>query len=324
MFGISSPAIGATMRLKDRVEMLIRHGLMALLMVAMLPVVMPAPTEAAEQVSALASPPPLALRAPRSLSRHEEAALQPMDHFRECEHCPEISVIPRGTFVMGASATEAGSTPDERPQHEVTIERFGVGQSPITVEQWNACVAASGCSYRPSEEATNGQMPVGNLSWDDAEEYVQWLSHLTGRPYRLLSEAEREYVTRAGTTTAFWWGDSTSPPSATGVVLPESPEPNAMQETALVQSGSPGPNPWGLREVHGGTYDWVEDCWHENYEGAPSDGSAWISEDCRGHVLRGGAIGRSPQTRRSAARLWFGPLNRLQYMGVRVARVLVQ
>jgi formylglycine-generating enzyme required for sulfatase activity len=259
---------------------------------------------------------PLALRLPKSLSRNEEAALKPVDRFRECEDCPEMIVVSGGKFVMGASASEPGSTSDERPQHEVTVQGFGVGQFPVTNSEWMACVVARGCSYRPDRVAIqDGRRGVGNILWEDAKEYVQWLSRKTGRPYRLLSEAEREYVTRAGTTTAFWWGDSTDPPEATNL---RSAGMNSTLPTAFAATPFTA-NPWGLYEVHGSTYDWVEDCWHANYQGAPVDGSAWITDDCSEHVLRGGAASRTAQTRRSAARLWFGSPNRLLYMGVRVA-----
>jgi formylglycine-generating enzyme required for sulfatase activity len=264
---------------------------------------------------------PLALRLSKPLSRNEEAALKPVDRFRECEDCPKMVVVSGGTFVMGASANEPGSTSDERPQHEVTVQGFGVGQFPVTNSEWMACVAARGCSYRPnSDMIDDARQAVGNILWDDANEYVQWLSRKTGRPYRLLSEAEREYVTRAGTTTAFWWGDSANPP---GDIHPRSAGMSFAQTTAFAAMPFSA-NPWELYEVHGSTYDWVEDCWHPNYQGAPADGSAWITDDCSGHVLRGGAASRSAQTRRSAARIWFGSPNRLLYMGVRVARSLAQ
>jgi formylglycine-generating enzyme required for sulfatase activity len=136
-----------------------------------------------------------------------------------------------------------------------------------------------------------------------------------------LSEAEREYVTRAGTTTAFWWGYGADPH------LADARAANLVADVgiALVSAISATPssaNPFGLYEVHGGVYDWVEDCRHDNYVGAPNDGSAWITADCWGHVLRGGAASRALQTRRSAARAWFGPPNRMSYMSLRVARTL--
>ncbi len=157
------------------------------------------------------------------------------------------------------------------------------------------------------------------------------LSQITGKPYRLLSEAEREYVTRAGTTTAFWWDESFTPGRANynrnssdpfGPTSIDVRQPIVVPMTIPVHSLAP--NPWGLYHVHGNVYDWVEDCWHDNYAGAPSDGSGWIGENCNGHVLRGGSFGGSPHTLRSAARSWSAAPNRLIDMSVRVARTLVQ
>ena len=270
------------------------------------------------------------LRFARPLSRNEEIALRPMDRFKECEHCPEMVVVSAGQFIMGAIESETASTPDERPQHRVNFAQpFSVGRFPVTLSEWDACVAAKGCSYRTSDQNWgHGTQPVINILWDDAKEYVAWLSRTTGRTYRLLSESEREYVARAGTTTAYWWGDSFEPTlancadgnpalfSASAGDL----QPIARARTLPVQSFAP--NPWGLYQVHGNVYDWVEDCWNENYHGAPSDGSAWMSGNCNGHVLRGGAFSRNAQTARSAARIWSGSSNRIVYMSVRVARTL--
>jgi formylglycine-generating enzyme required for sulfatase activity len=267
------------------------------------------------------------LRFTQRLSRNEEMAIRPMDHFKECEYCPEMVVVPAGQFVMGAMEIEAGSTPDERPQHTVNFAQpFGVGRFPVTLSEWDACAAARGCSYRPSDQGWGrGTQPVINVLWDDAKEYVAWLSRTTGRRYRLLSESEREYVARAGTRTAYWWGDQFEPARANSdpgdrLLLSASTGDTARPRTVPVQSF--GPNPWGLYQVHGNVYDWVEDCWHDNYDGAPSDGSAWVSANCNRHVLRGGAFSRNMQTARSAARIWSGSANRIVYMSVRVARTL--
>jgi formylglycine-generating enzyme required for sulfatase activity len=271
------------------------------------------------------------LRFARQLSRKEELALRPLDHFRECESCPEMIVVPVGEFTMGAMDGETGSTPDERPQHRVNFaQAFSAGRFPVTLSEWDACVAAKGCSYRPSGQgARRGRQPVVNILWDDAREYVAWLSRTTGRTYRLLSESEREYLARAGTTTAYWWGDAFDPMQASSAAgspmllsasISDLPQPIARTETLPVESFAP--NPWGFYQVHGNVYDWVEDCWNETYDGAPSDGSAWISGNCNGHVLRGGAFSRNAKTARSAARIWSGASNRIIYMSVRVARTL--
>jgi formylglycine-generating enzyme required for sulfatase activity len=269
------------------------------------------------------------LRFALPLSRNEEIALRPMDRFKECEHCPEMVAVPAGQFIMGARDGEPGSTPDERPQHKVDFAQpFSVGRFPVTFNEWDACVAARGCSYRPSDQRWGrGRQPVINILWDDAKEYVAWLSRTTGRTYRLLSESEREYVARAGTTTVYWWGDSFEPAQANCALGNRELSPvstndlqQPLERPLPVQSFAP--NPWGLYQVHGNVYDWVEDCWNDNYDGAPSDGSAWMSGNCNRHVLRGGAFSRNVQTARSAARIWFGSSNRIIYMSVRVARTL--
>ena len=261
----------------------------------------------------------LKARLPRPLSRNENAALRPMDHFKECESCPEMIVVPAGQFIMGASENESGSTPDERPQHLVSFSKsFSVGRFAVTFDEWDACVAATGCSYRPSDQNWGrGKQPVLNLSWDDAKAYVSWLSRKTGRSYRLLSEAEREYITRAGTSSAYWWGDDFTTLQANGADPTDHSQP-IFAKTVPVDSFSP--NPWGFFQVHGNVYDWVEDCGTESYINAPTDGSAWMAGNCDVHMLRGGAFSRRPETLRSAARVWSGNPNRMIYMSVRVAR----
>src|SRR5215471_10347834 len=147
------------------------------------------------------------------LSAAEERVLKPKDSFKECAQCPEMVVVPAGSFTMGSPDSEEERIEEEGPQHRVTFGKaFGVGTFAVTFEEWDACVADGGCNgYTPSDEGWGrGRRPVINVSWDDANVYAGWLSRKTGKTYRLLSEAEREYVTRAGTTTPFWWGTSIS------------------------------------------------------------------------------------------------------------------
>jgi len=188
----------------------------------------------------------------------------------------------------------------------------------LTFDEWDACIAATGCSYRPSDQNWGrGKQPVLNISWDDAKEYVGWLSRKTGRSYRLSSEAEREYITRAGTSSAYWWGDDFTAVQA-NTAYPTDHSPPMSAKTVPVDSFSP--NPWGFFQVHGNVYDWVEDCGNDSYAKAPSDGAAWMTGNCDVRILRGGAFSRHPETLRSAARLWSGGSNRMIYMSVRVAR----
>jgi len=147
-------------------------------------------------------------RAAAPLQASEEHALKTADHFKECDACPDMTVVPAGSFTMGSPADEPG-----RSLHEIQVkiavpEPFAVGIFAVTFDEWDHCVAEGGCSgYRPSDERWGrGKRPVINVRWDDAMAYVAWLSSKTGKPYRLLSETEREYATRAGTTTPFWWG----------------------------------------------------------------------------------------------------------------------
>src|SRR5262249_37660295 len=140
------------------------------------------------------------------LSLEQERKLQPKDSFKECGACPEMVVMPAGSFMMGSPANEAKREGDEGPQHRVSFAKaFAVGRFAVTFDEWDACVADRGCSgYRPSDQNWGrGRRPVIHVSWDDAQAYVSWVSRKTGKTYRLLSEAEREYVTRAGTSTPF-------------------------------------------------------------------------------------------------------------------------
>src|SRR5262249_33536185 len=143
--------------------------------------------------------------------RPEECMLKPKDVFRECEKCPEMVVVPAGTFMMGSPATEEGRGADEGPQTPGTVaSAFAGGKFAVAFRGWGTRVSGGGCEGAADDGTRRGRNPVVNVSWDDAQAYVAWLTKTTGKPYRLLSEAEREYVARADTTTPFWWGASIS------------------------------------------------------------------------------------------------------------------
>jgi formylglycine-generating enzyme required for sulfatase activity len=172
---------------------------------------------------------------------------------------------------------------------------------------------------------------VINVSWDDAKAYVAWLSRTTGKPYRLLSEAEREYVTRTGTATAFWWGSVISPRQANYVDIVKAMQGEYRPPGRTVPVDWFQPNPWGLYQVHGNVWDWTEDCWHDNYDGAPSDGSAWTggaTADCHS-VIRGGAWNNVPMVLRAAKRYSYSyfahmpVIFRYNSIGFRVGRTLI-
>lgn len=257
------------------------------------------------------------------LSAEKERALKPKETFQECDKCPKMMVAPAGSFTMGSPASEPGRYDTEGPLHTVTIARqFAVGQFEATFDEWDACVADGGCNgYSPPDQGWGrGRRPVIGVSWIDAKAYVAWLSKKTGKPYRLLSEAEWEYVARAGTTTPFWWGNSISTSQAN--YYGENGTTGEFRgRTAPVDAFAP--NPWGLYQVSGNAAEWTEDCYHRTYSGAPTDGSAWTSGDCTYRVVRGGAY-YTVQTRalRSASRSVWKPDSRF-LDGFRVARTLM-
>jgi formylglycine-generating enzyme required for sulfatase activity len=245
--------------------------------------------------------------------------------FRDCNVCPEMAVIPAGSFMMGVPPNETGD-PDETPQHRVTIARqFAVGRYSVTFNEWDACVSDGGCNnWKPPDRGWGrGRRPVINVSWDDAKAYVTWLSRRTGQTYRLLSEAEREYVTRAGTSTPFWWGTSISTNQANydgNYTYGTGSKGESRMQTVPVDSFDP--NPWGLFQVHGNVWDWVDDCYHDSYDKAPADGSAWMSGDCGRRVGRGGAWDSGPSILRAANRGPFPAGSRFGGVSFRVGRTL--
>ena len=260
-----------------------------------------------------------------ALSPEREQALNPKDTFNECSNCPEMVVVPAGTFTMGSPAGEPKRNSEEGPQHTVTFARnFAVGRFALTFDQWEACVADGGCNgYKPDSQGWGRDLrPVINVSWDDAKTYAAWLSKKTGKSYRLLSEAEREYVTRAGATTPFWWGNSISTSQANYNGTPYWGGAKGEYRGRTVPVDSFEPNPWSLYQVHGNVYEWAEDCWHVNYQGAPADGSFWTSGDCSSHVIRGGSWDYDAEYLRSASRLGYATDTRADWLGFRVGRTL--
>jgi formylglycine-generating enzyme required for sulfatase activity len=258
--------------------------------------------------------------------------------FKDHEAAPEMVMMPAGKFMMGPTPSEIAALTKEfrndvdwkaeGPQHEVTIAQpFAVGRYAVTFAEWDACVADGGCNgYQPRDEGWGrGKLPVINVNWDDAKAYAAWLSRKTGKTYRLLSEAEREYATRAGTTTAFWWGPSISTSQANydgNYTFAGGARGEYRQKTIPVDSFAP--NPWGLYNVHGNVWEWVEDCWHDSYQGAPSDGSPWTTActDASRRVVRGGSWISDPRGLRAADRRRDTTVYRGSFLGFRLARTL--
>ena len=225
---------------------------------------------------------------------------------------------------MGSPASERDRSDGEGPQHRVTLSApFALGVSEVTFAEWDACVRGGGCNgYHPDDGGWGrGTRPVINVSWEDAQAYVRWLSRATGATYRLPSESEWEYAARAGTRTARYWGEAESGQCryANGWEYSASC-PDGHRNTAPVRSYAP--NGFGLHDVLGNMWEWMEDCWHDDYRGAPSDGAAWTrGGECR-RVLRGGSWSYSLRDLRSAARGRSDAGYRFGTIGFRVARTL--
>ena len=265
----------------------------------------------------------------------QPGSMEPGTVFRECDTCPEMVVVPAGSFMMGSPESEEGRRDYEGPQHRVTIGMaFAVGVYEVTFGEWDACVRTGGCGgYRPDDAWGRGSRPVIQVSWEDARDYVRWLSRETGEQYRLLTEAEWEYVARAGTQTPRYWGEKESEQcryangyDRTGhAELEDNLDPVSCSDghggTAPV--GMFEPNGFGLYDVLGNVVEWTQDCWNESYSGAPADGSAWSSGDCSQRVLRGGSWNSGPDHLRSASRgHWAGARRGWFNRGFRVARTV--
>ena len=271
--------------------------------------------------------------------------------FRDCEACPEMVVVPAGTLMMGSPASEEGRDDNEGPVHRVTISQpFAVGVYEVTRGEFGRFVSAtghatgqscwtyegewkerSGRTWRnPGYEQTAAH-PVVCVSWDDAQAYVRWLSEETGQRYRLLSEAEWEYVARAGTTTARYWGESEAGQCRYANGADQTVKSyhdgwtvvacdDGHYQTAPV--GRYEANAFGLYDVLGNVWEWTQDCGNDNYRGAPDDGSAWQSGECSRRVLRGGSWYGRPGGLRSADRVGSTVGVRFSPYGFRLARTL--
>ena len=252
----------------------------------------------------------------------------PGSRFRDCPECPEMVVVPSGTFLMGAPESEAHSDSDERPVHRVSVPSFAVGVYEVTFAEWDACVAAGGCGgHSPDDEGWGrGRRPVVNVDWRDAQLYVEWLSGRTGHRYRLLSESEWEYAARAGTTGPLHTGSTISTEQANYGGCYYSPTySGVVQGECRIRTlpvGTFPANGFGLHDVHGNVQEWVQDRWNRNYEGAPSDGSAWESRDTALRVTRGGDWNDPARELRSANRNSDLAGARFNRLGFRVARTL--
>lgn len=275
---------------------------------------------------------------------------------------PAMVVIPTGSFQMGSPPSESGRSDAETPQHAVTLATgFAMARSAITVAQFREFVRASG--YRADSSKIGGasvydertgtmrddpdasweddyagrqaadDLPVVNISWNDANAYAKWLGQRTGKVYRLPSEAEFEYALRGGTTTRYWWGDGTPQKMVENLTGSGDHSPSGRRWSHAFRGYRDGywgpapvmkfaPNPFGLYDINGNVSEWVADCWHDNYNRAPTNGGAWINPGCTARVVRGGSWGSSPDQERSAYRQGVEASVRSGRVGFRVVREL--
>jgi formylglycine-generating enzyme required for sulfatase activity len=263
------------------------------------------------------------------LKADDERKLKPGESFWECSksdenysnYCPEMVVVPAGKFKMGSDPPRnefCYRGDDEGPQHEVTIaQRFAVSKFEVTFDQWDACLQTDACTLPEAGRSVwgRGKQPAINISWEDVQQYVKWLSGLTAQHYRLLSEAEWEY---AAARTYFACDD---------------PNPSSLRDYAWYTEnsgsrthpvGEKKPNSFELYDMYGNVWEWVEDCYHDSYRGSPTDGSAWTGDSCSRRVVRGGSWGDHSQSLRQQNRSWFSFDYRSSGLGFRVGRTLTR
>ncbi len=249
-----------------------------------------------------------------------------VDHGRPSPAKMNMVTIRPGTFTMGSPQGEARRDANEGPQHQVHIDYpFEVGKYEITFEDWNACIAGGGCrGHRPKDGGWGqGKRPVINISWRDAKAYIKWLNKKTGLNYRLLSEAEWEYVARAGQDGPFSTGHAIGAYDANfNGEFPYGNGPQGAYRRKTMAVGSFPANNFGIYDIHGNVYEWVEDCWNPNHVGAPGNGSARKDGDCKFRVMRGGSWVTHGYQMRAAKRLRYTTNYRYDDYGFRIARTL--
>lgn len=234
--------------------------------------------------------------------------------FQDVPYAPEMVLLPSGSFLMGSPEGEDGRGDDEGPQRRVIVASFAICRYPVTFAEYDHYCDATGRGKPDDEGWGRGLMPVINVSWDEAVAYAAWLSEQTGKPYRLPSEAEWEYACRAGTETAYWWGDAFDPAMA-----------NTMEggPDRTTEVGSYPANPWGLFDTLGSTWEWAEDHYHSVYQDAPRDSRDWVNAaetvaDESPRVFRGGSWFDNQDYVRCAFRTGNNPNLRLNFIGFRV------
>jgi formylglycine-generating enzyme required for sulfatase activity len=274
----------------------------------------PKPKEAPAVVREAAPKPPPAKVPEQAPVPASTKAVAAGTDIKDCPACPTLVAIPTGTFTMGSNTSD----PSEKPAHQVTIDTpFAIGRYEVSVQEWEACAAAGGCQKIAQRPNTSPNAPMRDVSWDDAQQYVKWLSSASGKPYRLPTEAEWERAARGGTATRYWWGEQMAQGKAN---CKECGKPWA--EDAPANVGSFGANPYGVYDTSGSVWEWVADCWHNNYKGAPDDGRVWDDANCRVRVIRGGSWREGAPYMVASTRFKYDASVRHSQNGFRVARSL--
>lgn len=267
-------------------------------------------------------------------SRSEERnrfSISPGARFRDCEQCPEMVVVPPGSFQMGSPEDEPGRSVDEGPLHEVNIPRpFAIGRFEVTIAQWQACVDTRACiPLRDDKRGGGADRPAVNVSWHDALEYVRWLSKVSGKIYRLPTEAEWEYAARGGTDTPHYWAERAVACAFANVYDISGQRVHQFEwphftcidaNTTTAPVGNYLANNFGLHDMLGNAWEWVQDCWNEGYANAPRNGRPNFQGDCKRRVVRGGSWKNVAWATRAAFRGWQGIDDRVDTNGFRVAR----
>jgi len=235
--------------------------------------------------------------------------------FRDCPDCPEMVVIPPGIFIMGLNPKEAR----EGPAHRRNVGKpFAIGKYEVTFDEWEMCMREKGCTTEPHDhEWGKGRRPVINITFEDALQFIAWLSKKTGKPYRLPSEAEWEYADRAGTGTDFWFGDDVGENKAN---CKDCYSEWSAWGTAPV--GSFPPNPFGLHDTVANVFEWVQDCWNPDHKGAPTDTRPRTDGNCQERVIRGGSFYYFKKVSRSSYRAKNLAVVKSYWLGFRIARDL--
>ena len=275
---------------------------------------------AAPSVPALGNAPP---PRPAAVGDKNAAALSSAGRragevFRDCPNCPEMVVIPPGSFLMGSPAGETGRSDYEGPQRQVRIGySFAAGKYEVTWAEYDRCVSDGGCAAATDDGFGKGPRPVTNVNWVEAYNYTAWLTRKTGRIYRLLTEAEWEYAARGGASTAYSWGPEIGKGRAACNGCGSQWDNKSTAPVGIFQ-----PNAYGLYDMHGNVLQWVQDCYEKYTAGQPLDGGAYTKGSCFAHVGRGGSWSSYPQFLRSASRSGFEVMISNDHFGFRVARTL--